>query len=204
VGATRVWGLELEGGVALASGLSLDVTYAWTDAGIRAQLSEELADLRGGNGSADALMSLGNAAGQSVPRVPRHMASAALEFRRALAGGATGFAGAQYSYESSRFAQEDNLIETGARGLLGLTAGATRGGLTVQAFINNVTDDRTPLDVQRYLDRRSGTLPACAGFVAAGTALPGTVCSGSSTTPRGFAVSLPRGRQAGVTASLRF
>jgi outer membrane receptor protein involved in Fe transport len=204
VGSTRVWGLELEGGLALAPGLSLDVTYAWTDAEIEAQLSEELADLRGGNGTAEALESLGDAAGQSVPRVPRHMVSAVLEVRRALAGGLTGFAGTQYTYESSRFAQEDNLIATGGRGLLGFTAGATRGALTVQAFVNNVTDDRTPLDVQRYLDRRSGALPACASFVAAGTAPPGTVCAGSSTTPRGFAVSLPRGRQIGVSASLRF
>lgn len=204
VGETRVWGVEAEAGLALGSGLDVDVTYAWTDAEIRTQLSEELADLRGGNGTAEALRTLGNAAGQATPRVPRHMASAALTYRRELGPAADGFAGLNYSYESSRFGQEDNLIETGGRGLLGLNAGITRGGLTVQAFVSNLADDRSPVDVQRYLDRRSGPLTPCASFVTAGTAPPGTVCAGSSTTPRGFAVSLPRGRQFGLAASYRF
>ena len=60
------------------------------------------------------------------------------------------------------------------------------------------------MDVQRYLDRRSGALPSCASFVTAGTAPPGTVCTGSSTSPRGFAISLPRSRQLGATLRYRF
>ena len=42
-------------------------------------------------------------------------------------------------------------------------------------YIDNLTDDDTPVDVLRFLDRRTGALPSCASFVtaldAAGAAL---------------------------------
>jgi hypothetical protein len=132
------------------------------------------------------------------------MASVQLEYRQDLGGGRSWFAGGDWSFESSRYAQEDNFIETGNRALLGLRTGIEWHAAELSLWVTNLTDDDTPVDVQRYLDRRSGTLPSCASFVTAGTAPPGTVCAGSSTSPRGFGISLPRGRQVGATLRYRF
>jgi len=204
VGRTAVTGIEAEGTVEPMPGLALTATWAWTDSEIREQLSEEQADLRGGNGTVEALSTLGSVAGNRTPRVPEHMASLQAEVRQPLDAGLEWFAGGSLSYESSRFAQEDNLIETGDRTLIGLEAGVAWSATELTLWVENLTDDDTPVDVQRFLDRRSGALPACASFVTAGTAPPGTVCTGSSTSPRGFAISLPRGRQVGATLRYRF
>ncbi|MEQ1803288.1 MAG: TonB-dependent receptor [Gammaproteobacteria bacterium] len=204
VGRTAVTGLELEASARLGANLTSTITYAWTDSEIRRQLSEDQADLLGGNGSTADLETLGNVAGKKTPRVPEHMAGVQLEYRRGLGGGLSWLAGGDWSFESSRYAQEDNFIETGSRSLLGLRTGFAWDAAELTLWITNLTDDDTPVDVQRYLDRRSGTLPSCTSFVTAGTAPPGTVCTGSSTSPRGFAVSLPRGRQLGATLRYRF
>lgn len=204
VGKSAVTGVELEASARLGEGLTASVNYAWTDSEIRRQLSEEQADLLGGNGTPAALESLGDVAGNKTPRVPEHMAGLQLEYRRDLSGGRSWFAGGDWAYESSRYGQEDNFIETGDRSLLGLRTGFAWNETELALWVTNLTDDATPVDVQRFLDRRSGVLPGCASFVTAGTAPPGTVCTGSSTSPRGFAISLPRGRQLGATLRYRF
>jgi len=192
VGRTAVDGVELEARAALDERTTAGLTYAWTDSEIREQVSEEVADLRGSDGSAAQARLLGDVAGNRTPRVPAHMASLFVEYRWPRAVG-EGFVGGDWSYESSRYAQEDNLIETGDRALLGLHAGVAWEQLELRAWVTNLTDDDTPVDVQRYIDRRSGTLPV---YPQAGNR--------PSTTPRGFAISLPRGRQAGVTLAWRF
>lgn len=204
VGRTAVNGLEAEATVEPLAGLTVTATYAWTDAEIREQLSEEQADLRGGNGTVEALTTLGNVAGNRSPRVPEHLASLRAGYRRHVRAGLEWFAGGDLSFESSRYAQEDNLIETGDRSLLGLQAGLAWGQTELSLWVENLTDDDTPVDVQRFLDRRSGALPSCNSFVTAGTAPPGTVCAGSSTSPRGFVISLPRRQQFGATLRYRF
>ncbi|MDH5255856.1 MAG: TonB-dependent receptor, partial [Gammaproteobacteria bacterium] len=204
VGKTAVTGLELEASARLGERVTTTFTYGWTDSEIRRQLSEEQADLLGGNGTIADLERLGNVAGKTTPRVPEHMASVQLEYRRGLGGQRSWFAGGDWSFESSRYAQEDNFIESGNRALLGLRTGIAWQASEFSIWVTNLTDDDTPTDVQRYLDRRSGALPSCASFVTAGTAPPGTLCAGSSTSPRGFAISLPRGRQLGATLKYRF
>lgn len=204
VGRIAVNGLELEVSAQVTESLYTAFSYGWTDSEIRRDLSIDQADLLGGNGSDEALETLGNVAGQKTPRVPRHAAGFQLEYRRALGNQLTWSAGGDWSFESSRYAQEDNLIETGNRTLLGLRTGITWQSTELSLWVTNLTDDDTPVDVQRYFDRRSGTLPACSGYVTAGTAPPGTVCAGSSTSPRAFAISLPRGRQVGATLRYRF
>jgi outer membrane receptor protein involved in Fe transport len=204
VGKTAVTGVELEGTGQLGERVSTTLTYSWTDSEIRRQLSEEQADLLGGNGTAADLERLGNVAGNTTPRVPEHMAGIQLEYRQGLGDQRSWFAGGDWSFESSRYAQEDNLIESGNQSLLGLRTGFAWAGAELTLWVTNLTDDDTPVDVQRFLDRRSGTLPSCASFVTAGTAPPGTVCAGSSTSPRGFVISLPHGRQLGATLRYRF
>lgn len=204
VGQIAVTGLELEVSAQLTDRWFTALSYGWTDSEIRRDLSVDQADLQGGNGTNADLQTLGNVAGKKTPRVPKHTASIQVEHRQSLSDQLTWFAGGDWTFESSRYAQEDNLIETGNRALLGLRTGLAWGDAKLTLWATNLTNDDTPVDVQRYIDRRSGTLPSCSSFVTAGTAPPGTVCAGSSTSPRGFAISLPRGRQIGATLSYHF
>ena len=98
-----------------------------------------------------------------------------------------------YSFESSKFAQEHNLIETGNRQLAGLRTGLRTGQWDLAIWVTNLLDDDTPVDVTRYFDTRSGTLPS---YPQEGPRV--------SSSPRAFALSLPRGRQAGATLRYSF
>ena len=103
-------------------------------------------------------------------------------------------------YEGSRFSQVHNLIETGAITRVGLRLGVNRDALEISLWAKNLFDDDTPLDILRYIDRRDGGLPSPATIPGAVTGELGN----PSSTPRGFAVTLPRGRQVGVTLNYRF
>lgn len=82
---------------------------------------------------------------------------------------------------------------------VGLRLGVRRDALEITLWGKNLFDDDAPLDILRYIDRSAGSLPASA-------ALPGYSgeTRSASTTPRGFAISLPRGRQVGVSLSYSF
>lgn len=140
-------------------------------------------------------------AGQKVPRIPEHSASVVARYEGAeMASGFSWFLVGDVVYEGSRFSQVHNLIETGAMTRVGLRVGLRRDTLEVVLWARNLFDDDAPLDVLRYIDRRTGGLPSHAripGFV------PGQLGNPSST-PRGFAISLPRGRQVGVTLTYGF
>ncbi len=122
-GRTEVWGFEAEAGAWLAEGLTLQATYAWTDSEIKHWISQEQADLRGSNGSFADNQALGDVAGQESARVPEHMASLVLRYERPLTATMNWYGSADYSYESSKYAAEHNLIETGDRSLAGLRTG---------------------------------------------------------------------------------
>ncbi len=192
-GRTRVWGLEAEASAELAENLTARATYSWTDSEIREWISQEEADLRGSDGSAADNEALGSVAGQDSPRVPRHMASLVLRYQQPLTASMEWYGSADWSYESSRYAAEDNLIETGDRSLVGLRTGLLIGRWDMSFWAKNLFDDDRPVDVLRFFDGRYKTLPS---FPQQG-ARP-------SSTPRGFAIPLPRGRQVGATVSWRF
>lgn len=190
---TDVRGIELEVGAMLAEGLVLDVTYAYTDSEFDEWISQEEADLRGSDGSLADNQRLGDVSGHNSPRVPKHMASLIARYQRQLTDRIDWYGSADYSYESSKYAAEHNLIETGDRNLVGLRTGIRAGRWDLSIWARNLFDDDTPVDVIRYFDRRYTTLPS---FPQQG----GRV----SSTPRGFAVPLPPGRQTGLTVRYRF
>jgi len=133
--------------------------------------------------------------GNSLPRVPEHMASLLARYERPVFGDWNWYMNGDYSFESSKFAQEHNLIETGNRDLAGLRTGFNDSNWDISVWVTNLFDDDTPVDVQRYFDRRTGTLQTYAAENMGGRV---------STSPRGFVLSLPRGRQFGATLRLRF
>ena len=200
VGETSINGLEVEVQTLVNDQLSVNVGYAWTNAEITSYINTDQADINGADGSLHDLHRLGSAAGQQVPRIPEHAASVVAMFEgETMASGFSWFAVGNVTYEGSRFSQIHNLIETGAMTRVGLRVGLRRDSLEITAWGKNLFDDDAPLDVLRYIDRRTGGLPSHAR-------IPGYVAElgNPSSTPRGFAISLPRGRQVGITLTYGF
>ena len=200
VGETAINGLEVELQTLLTDQLTVNLGYAWTNAEITSYINSDQADLYGADGSLHDLHRLGSAAGKQVPRIAEHAGSAVAIYEgETMASGFSWFAVGSVTYEGSRFSQIHNLIETGAMTRVGLRVGIRRDSLELVAWAKNLFDDDAPLDILRYIDRRTGGLPAHAS-------IPGYVAEqgNPSSTPRGFAISLPRGRQVGVTLTYGF
>lgn len=200
VGKTEVWGIELEAEFSVGENWSGGVMYAWTDSEIKKRISTDEADLRGGNGTLAEINTLGDVSGRDSPRIPDQQFAIRGRYDQPTGWGGW-YAAADFTFEASKFSQEHNLIETGDRELLGARIGATWGNWEFTLWGKNLTDDDTPLDILRYIDRRYGTLTSCAALPPAD---PATICAGSSTTPRGFALTLQPGRQVGGTINYRF
>ena len=192
-GRTAVWGVEAELGARLAEGLMLHATYTWTDSEFEEWISQEQADLRGSDGSFADNQALGNVAGKDSPRVPEHMASLVLRYERSLSPTVDWYGSTDWSYQSSKYAAEHNIAETGDRSLVGLRTGLVLGSWDLGIWAKNLFDDDTPLDILRFFDRRYETLPS---FPQQGAS--------PSRIPRGFAIPLPRGREVGATLTYRF
>lgn len=194
VGRTAVWGFETEFSLKPTDAIDIDISYAWARAEFRNYISTEQADLNGSNGGIADNLLLGNVSGNLLPRVPEHTASLFIRYESPIRGDWLWYISGDYAYESSRYAQEHNLIETGDRHLVGQRTGISVGHWDLSLWVTNLFDDDTPIDVQRFFDSRSGRLPT---FPQQGP--PGRISS-----PRAFVVSLPRGRQVGATVNFRF
>lgn len=234
IGETLIRGFELGLEAALTPSLAVSLGYAYTDAEIESFVLQDQADLYSprpasafrqfdsrpaplGNplgcapaaassplaapaGRLDcaALRSLDNAeygsvAGNRPPRAPVHQGFVSARYGYRFGGGLEAFLAGDVNYEGSKYAQVDNLIETGARTYLNLRAGIEARNWSVTLWGRNLNDDDTPQDILRFLDTRGQTSP---------TAVPGFPSVFDS--PRGFALTPPRGRQVGVTAALKF
>ena len=201
LGKTGISGLEMEMEALLAENLTVNIGYAWTKAEIKDYFNTDQADLRGANGSLRDDHRLGSAAGKRIPRIPEHQASLVVRHEgRPMASGFSWFFIGDVVYEGSRFSQIHNLIETGDMTRVGARIGVRRDNLEITLWGKNLFDDDTPLDILRYIDRRTGSLPGCSARTGC---ISGEVPNASST-PRGFAISLPRGRQVGISLAYSF
>jgi outer membrane receptor protein involved in Fe transport len=140
----------------------------------------------------DVTNTYGNLAGQQTPRAPRAQGYLVSTYRGAVGTDLGWFLSADVTYEGSKWAQLDNLIETGAATRVGLRLGLEAERWNVTLWGKNIFDDATPTDILRYIDTQ--------GLTAAQFTSP----QFGSITPRGFALTLPRRRQFGVTAAYRF
>ncbi len=123
---------------------------------------------------------VGSIVGHQIPRTAEDMFFADIEMRRPLGSGDWNwYAGANYSYESSKFAQVLNLAETGDTSLVNARVGFTNDKYAVSVWAKNLTgEDSTPL-VLRYAD-------------------------GADSFKRNFVGTARRDTYWGVTASARF
>jgi iron complex outermembrane receptor protein len=131
-------------------------------------------------------LEFGNVAGQRTPRSPEWNAYLTTRYSRPLTEAISLVIGADLTAEGSKFAQVHNLIETGDRMYLNARLGFESDNWNVTLWGRNINDDDTPLDILRYIDGRG--IPSYFGGFAT----------------RGFAISLPKPRQFGLTASYKF
>jgi iron complex outermembrane receptor protein len=201
-GRVEVRGLELGADWRSREGLTLGLSYAYTDAefaefvmgpgappagaspaefeavfeacGVPAgQTSSPIFRVEAGNDCADF-------SGNQVGRSPRHALNGSAEFRRTLtAEGLAGFV--QYSsvYRSRRFTDESNLAWLPSYSLGDAQVGIQGRQWTVTGFVNNVFDNRRIQNAQRNID-----LGRPDGFA------PGRAFNAYLPSPRRFGVRL--------------
>lgn len=152
---------------AAVEGLGLRFNYAWTDAeftkgtdqnqGVLDDVADNgLADCSTGDEfpDDDSCTSLyGDIDGHDIPRTAEHMGYVDVEYRRPFGSSDWEWnVGVDYAYESSKFAQVHNLIESGSTELVGMRAGIQNDKYAVRIWGKNLTgEDSAPL-VLRYAD----------------------------------------------------
>jgi iron complex outermembrane recepter protein len=137
--------------------------------------------------------SKGNTVGNALPRVPKHQIQLGATVFADVTSEVKASLRADLSYESKRFVQVDNFGYSGDSYDLKLRATIEYQSFKFTAFLNNALNDKTPVDVLRYIDTQQVFLgPNLRGF------------GNSSIFPRDFGVTAARRRQAGVTVSYKF
>ena len=196
-GDADIFGAEVELFINPSSveGLSMMFNYAYTDTEFTSGEDEnwgvllDVADDGMANCSTgdqfpedptDCVSLYGDITGKRIPRTAEHQLFFDAEYRQSFTSGTwEWFIGANYSHESSKFAQVTNFAETGNTNLVNARFGFAGDNWSVSLWGKNLTDeDSTPL-VLRYAD-------AADGF------------------KRNFAGTVRREKHVGVTASFNF
>lgn len=94
----------------------------------------------------------GSIAGKQVPRTANHQVFADIEIRRPMDNGWQWYAGANYAFESSKFAQVHNQAETGETTLINLRGGVVGERFDVRLWARNVGGEDTPYTILRYAE----------------------------------------------------
>lgn len=166
-GDADIFGLEAEIAAQLTESLRLTFNYAWADTEftegrdqnqgvLNDVLDNGLVDCSTGNEFPDVpgcTSVFGSIVGKSIPRVAEHQVFADLEYR-ALFGDSDWewFAGANYVFESSKYAQVHNEAETGDTSLVNARIGMSNDTYSIQVYGRNLTGEDTPFNVLRYAE----------------------------------------------------
>lgn len=219
VGETSVTGFETELSMMVTPNWDMTANYSYINSEIDEYTSADQAILIGCNTTADdyydCIQANGSVEGNQTPRSPKHQASLRTMFRIPMGAGEW-FVGGDIRYEGSKYAQVHNFAQTGSRTTVGAQAGYRNDRWTVTVWGKNLTDDDTAMDILRYIDTRMYTSvggPPCSvispNFNQSANCGPffarnGSNIGGGAITPRGFGITLPRGRQIGATVQFNF
>lgn len=188
-GETEIKGVELELEAALTDSLTAGFTYSYTDAKFVRLVDAEAQQLFGNP----------SLAGKQLPGVPQQQASIYGKYSFPIGETYKGFVRADTSYTDRKYDQIYQLAHTGEQILTNVSFGFEADRWSASLFINNVTDDRTPSMVTRYLDQLNLNVPQYSNANPAQNNV-----AGSTATERGFYFPLASKRQIGLTASYRF
>ncbi|WP_269789732.1 TonB-dependent receptor [Stenotrophomonas sp. Iso1] len=195
VGESRIRGFELETQWAFAKGWLASLAYSYTDAEILKFLSQDQADLFSDSNAPTLADPAANAAGYTLPRVPKNKATLGLMYDGAFANGWQYTANMDTTYESRRYVQVDNLasLAPSTRTNFRFSLRPTEQ-LQVSAYVTNAFNDRTPEDAQRTINPDA--------YVAIPAVPPLTGLAVSNLRDFGVTPSLPR--MYGVEVSYKF
>lgn len=195
VGESRIRGFELESQWAFAQGWLASLAYSYTDAKILKFLSQDQADLFSSSKAPTLADPAADAAGYTLPRVPKHKATLGLMYDGALSNGWEYTANMDVNYEGKRYIQVDNLAYIGAstRTNFRFSIRPTEQ-LQVSAYVNNAFNDRTLEDAQRTINPDA--------YIALPAVPPLTGLAVSNLRDFGLTPSLPR--MYGVEVSYKF
>jgi iron complex outermembrane recepter protein len=152
VAASHIYGLEAELVIRPVEYFTLSASYTYTHARYTRFVD---ATLNGTPGTLGALALAGlpniDFNGKSLPYVPDHKLVVSPRFTVPL-GDVKLEARADIQYQSRTFLRADNFQSFGAKTVVDLRIGADLGLFRVQAFANNVFNDRTPTAAVRFFD----------------------------------------------------
>jgi outer membrane receptor protein involved in Fe transport len=188
-GKTEVQGVELELQAMLTDALTAGFTYSYTDA--------EFVELN--DTEATQLFGDPSLKGKTPAGVPRDQASVFARLEFDVGASLTGYVRADASYTSKKYDQVFNLAHTGAQELVNLTFGIEGEHWSGSLWVKNLTDDRTPSSVTRYVDQMNLNVPQYTNADPAQNNVPG-----STTLERAFFYPLARKRQIGLNMSYSF
>jgi iron complex outermembrane recepter protein len=210
-GASQIKGFEADISGKLTDWFDFRIAYAYNDAKFTDfydEITEQIYDTDGRPSYLDVARTMvnpadvdgpdGQVAGNRLPQTPVHQLSVTTNFRFPISDNNNLFFRTDASWESKRYDQVHNLAHTGDSFNLNLRAGVEFGeNITFTAWVNNATDDRSPVVVTRLFDfSRSLIIPDPVRTFAG---QPATL-----TFYRGFLVSSPRRREFGLSANYRF
>lgn len=182
-----------------------DITAGWTHPdGTTTTVAEEQAKLAAGDCSI---------AGKQIPLTSKVQGNAVVGFDME-AGGLGWFGNVNANYESSKFAQVHNGMETGDATEIGFTLGVRGENWTVKVYGKNVTDEDAPAALTRWGDYGQGSATVLSFFPSFScTSLAPQACntvfglpgiSDASSGIRAPFISLRPGASYGLTAEYKF
>lgn len=149
-------------------GLTVTLNYAWTDSEFQRGFDQNQGVLL--DAADDGLINcstgdqfpevdgctalFGSIKGKRIPRTAEHQLFADVEMRGPVVGydGWQWFIGANFAYESSKFAQVHNEAETGDTALINARLGFTNDRYALRLWVRNLTGEDTPYNVLRYAE----------------------------------------------------
>jgi iron complex outermembrane receptor protein len=147
VGQAEIYGLEAQATARISELFTLSGNYAYTHARYRSFVDDSLAA---------ALVTAGlpplNFNGKRLPYVPDHKFTVSPQFDLPVAADYTLQLRADVTHQSRSYVRADNLQSFAPKTLVDLRVSVGNDRFGVQAFVNNLFDDATPVAAVRFFD----------------------------------------------------
>lgn len=212
--SAEIKGVEFDLAAVLTDHLDIGLTYAWTDPTFKEGCDEFQYVLTSGgwlmsatpnrplNPAATPLPGAScSIAGKRVPLTSEHQASANFNYERPIMAGAMDlFVRGDVSYESSKFIQVHNLMETGEATIFGAKLGVKGSWWEVNLFGKNLSDeDAVPMGT-RWFDLFQGASRTPTAPVNLNPVVP---VGGDTGAPRAAFIAIREPRQVGIEIKFR-
>jgi outer membrane receptor protein involved in Fe transport len=155
VGATKIYGVEIDSRWQINQSWALEANYGYTHARLETfddAVNETI------TGSADI-------GGNELPNVPEHTFSASAIYDTVLTDQLNLNIRTDYTFESSRYAQVHNLAETGDMTRLNLRATLAADSWDLALWVKNITDDDSVSVITRFFDPVNFNFQSGSAFV---------------------------------------